>query len=232
METQKTSKIKFFLTFIMYFLISPIILLLVSGDWFWIQGWVFSIWFLGMCYTILIYLYLYDPALLEERYHMRSEGDKGWNQYFIYILLSIVFILLIVIIPLDAVRFKWTNNFPLYLEALGLLLLLGSAFFIFRSYKDNTFLSPLVRIQSERDQQTVSTGVYGVVRHPFYLGGILMFIGAPCLMGSIYGFIISIILCLMFVIRIINEENMLVEELDGYAEYKKKVKYRLIPYVW
>jgi protein-S-isoprenylcysteine O-methyltransferase Ste14 len=134
--------------------------------------------------------------------------------------------------PLDAERFSWTNNFPIYMEALGLILLIGSAFFLFRSYKDNTFVSPLVRIQSDRDQQVVSTGVYGMVRHPMYLGGMMLFLGAPLLMGSLYGIIIGVFLSILFVGRIIGEEKMLMEELDGYGDYKKKVRYRIIPYIW
>jgi protein-S-isoprenylcysteine O-methyltransferase Ste14 len=89
-----------------------------------------------------------------------------------------------------------------------------------------------VRIQSERDQKVVSTGVYGVVRHPMYLGAMLLFLGAPLLLGSRYGFIIGIYLCILFVVRIMGEEKMLLEELEGYAAYTQRVKYRLIPYVW
>jgi len=103
---------------------------------------------------------------------------------------------------------------------------------MFRSYRDNAFISPLVRIQSERDQKVVSTGVYGFVRHPLYLGGMLLFFGAPLLLGSLYGFIIGAYLSILFVVRIMGEEKMLLDDLEGYAAYTKKVKYRLIPYVW
>ena len=231
MESQKTSKIKLFLTFI-YILIFPLVLLFISGNWLWVQGWIFSIWFIGLCYTTIIYLYRYDPALLEERYKQPgSEGEKGWDKYFMYILFP-SFVIWFLIMPLDAQRFAWTISFPIWLEALGLILLIGSAFFLFRSYKDNTFVSPLVRIQSERDQKVVSTGVYGFVRHPMYLGGILLFLGAPLILGSIYGLIIGIFLSLLFVARIMGEEEMLLEELEGYPNYKNKVKYRLIPYIW
>ncbi|WP_081357558.1 methyltransferase family protein [Neomoorella thermoacetica] len=101
-----------------------------------------------------------------------------------------------------------------------------------RSYTDNTFVSPLVRIQTERKQQVISTGVYGFVRHPMYLGGVLLFVGTPLLLGSKYGVIIGLLMALLLAGRIIGEERMLANELEGYIEYKKKVKYRLIPYVW
>ena len=231
MESHKTSKIKLFLTFI-YVLIFPAVLLFISGNWLWLEGWIFSIWFLGLCYLTIIYLYRYDPALLEERYRKPgSGGEKRWDKYFVYILF-LSFVIWFVIMPLDAQRFAWTTNFPVWLKSLGLVFLIGSAFFLFRSYKDNAFVSPLVRIQSERDQKVVSTGVYGFVRHPMYLGGILLFLGAPLLLGSVYGLIIGIYLSILFLIRIMGEEKMLAEELDGYVDYKKKVKYRLIPYIW
>ena len=89
-----------------------------------------------------------------------------------------------------------------------------------------------MRIQSERKQQVVSTGVYSFVRHPMYLAALLLFIGTPMLLGSLYGIIIGLVVLLLLVARIIGEEKMLVNELEGYADYKKKVKYRLIPFVW
>jgi len=230
MESPKTSKIKLFLTFV-YVLIFPVVLLFISGNWLWLEGWIFSIWFLGLCYLVLIYLYRYDPALLEERYRQPGSGkEKRWDKYFVYILF-VSFVIWFVIMPLDAQRFAWTTNFPVWLKSVGLIFLIGSAFFLFRSYRDNSFVSPLVRIQSERGQKVVSTGVYGFVRHPMYLGGILLFLGAPLLLGSVYGVIIGIFLSILFLIRITGEEKMLVEELDGYVDYKKKVKYRLIPYI-
>ena len=104
--------------------------------------------------------------------------------------------------------------------------------FFYRSYVENTFASSLVRIQEERKQQVISTGVYSVVRHPMYLAGILMFLGVPLLLGSLYGFIAGIVICLLVVFRICGEEKMLTNELPGYSDYKKKVRYRLIPFVW
>ncbi len=126
----------------------------------------------------------------------------------------------------------WTLNFPLWLEVVGGIALIISAYFIIHSYMDNTYLSPLVRIQKERGQKVVSTGVYSFIRHPLYLGGILSFIGTPLLLGSVYGIIIGVVVFFLVCGRIFGEEKVLLEELKGYDEYKKKVKYRLIPHVW
>ena len=142
------------------------------------------------------------------------------------------FIAWIGIIPLDAKRFGWSPVFPLWLNILGGVMLAGSFFLFFRSYTDNTFLSPLVRIQEERKQQVVSTGVYGIVRHPMYLGGILMFIGAPLLLGSGYGLLPGLALTVLLMARIHGEEEMLARDLEGYREYMQKVRYRLVPFLW
>lgn len=132
----------------------------------------------------------------------------------------------------DARRFGWTPHLPRWLEAVGGVLLVGAAFFFFRAFKDNPFLSPLVRIQTERKQQVVSTGVYGFVRHPMYLGATLMFIGGPLLLGSAWGLLVGASLVLLLMIRIRGEETLLACELEGYDAYRKKVRYRLFPGIW
>jgi protein-S-isoprenylcysteine O-methyltransferase Ste14 len=215
-----------------WILIWPVLLLLLAGDWLWIEGWIFNLWFLALCSTAILYLYLNNPALLEERYKQPgSGGQKGWDKYVVFALV-LGFIAWVVIMPLDAKRFVWTAGFPLWVKILGGIGLLFSAFLMFRSFKDNSFVSPLVRIQGERKQTVVSTGVYGFVRHPMYLGGILMFLGAPLMLGSLWGVLIGVLVFFLLGARIAGEEKMLVNELDGYGEYKKKVKYRLIPFVW
>ena len=215
-----------------YILIFPALILFLSGDWLWIEGWIFNIWFIALCATTIIYLYRNDPALLAERYKQPGTANqRGWDKYVVYGLV-LGFILWIVIMPLDAKRYGWSADFPLWLKILGGIGLLLSSFLFYRSYADNTFVSPLVRIQAERKQQVVSTGVYGFVRHPMYLGGILLFIGTPLLLGSIYGVLIGVLISFLLVARIIGEERMLVKELEGYADYRKKVKYRLIPFIW
>jgi protein-S-isoprenylcysteine O-methyltransferase Ste14 len=216
----------------LYVLLFPALLLLLSGDWSWIEGWIFSIWFMLLCFTIILYLYRKDPALLAERYRKPGTADqKGWDRYVVYGLF-LGFIAWIVIMPLDARRYGWTTAFPVWLKVLGGIGLAASFFFFYQSYAANTFASPLVRMQKERGQRVVSTGVYGFVRHPMYLGGGLLFLGTPLLLGSLYGVIIGAAAVFLLAVRTIGEEKMLAHELEGYAEYKKKVRYRLIPFVW
>jgi protein-S-isoprenylcysteine O-methyltransferase Ste14 len=216
----------------LYILIFPALILLLSGDLFWTAGWIFSIWFILLCYSTILYLYKKDPALLEERYRKPGTGNQeGWDRSVVYGIM-VGFIAWIVIMPLDAKRFGWSFVFPLWLNILGGAMLAGSFFLFFRSYTDNTFLSPLVRIQEERKQQVVSTGVYGIVRHPMYLGGVLMFAGAPLLLGSGYGLLPGLALTVLLMARIRGEEDLLCRELEGYREYMQKVRYRLVPFLW
>jgi protein-S-isoprenylcysteine O-methyltransferase Ste14 len=233
METEKNKMTAARMIFTaIYILIFPALILFLSGDWFWIEGWIFNIWFIALCAMTIIYLYRNDPALLAERYKKPGTANqKGWDKYVVYGLV-LGFMLWIAIMPLDAKRYEWSAGFPLLVKILGGIGLLKSSFLFYRSYADNTFVSPLVRIQAERKQQVVSTGVYRFVRHPMYLGGILLFIGTPMLLGSIYGALIGALIAFLLVARIIGEEKMLVNELDGYTDYRKKVKYRLIPFIW
>jgi protein-S-isoprenylcysteine O-methyltransferase Ste14 len=209
----------------------PALIFLLSGDWRWVEGWLFGGWLVALCATCIAWLYRNDPALLAERYRRPgSGGQKGWDTIVVYLLVP-GFAIWIAVMPFDR-RFGWTGRWPVGLQALGGALLLASAAFFFRSFTDNPFLSPLVRIQSERKQQVVSTGVYGLVRHPMYLGAILMFAGAPLLLASSRGLIAAAALSALLCLRILGEEKLLARELEGYDAYRKKVRYRLLPLVW
>jgi protein-S-isoprenylcysteine O-methyltransferase Ste14 len=217
---------------LLYILLFPAMIFVLSGDLLWPAGWIFCIWFIVLCFSTILYLYRKDPALLAERYKQPGSGNQEpWDRYVVYGLV-IGFMLWIIIMPLDAKRFGWSPVFPLWVNVLGGAGLAGSFFLFFRSYTDNTFLSPLVRIQKDRGQQVVSTGVYGFVRHPMYLGAILMFFGTPLLLGSFYGVLAGLALSVLLMARIRGEEKMLGRDLKGYREYMQKIRYRLVPFLW
>lgn len=211
---------------------TPVVLLWLSGDWLWIEAWIFCIWFLAVCLTTIIYLLRNDPALLVERFRRTGSSNQAkWDKY-VLPAMQTVFVAWIIIMPLDARRYHWTAPFPAWLEAMGGLMLAASFFLMYRSFTDNTFASPLIRIQTERQQHVVTTGVYTFVRHPMYLGGILLNLGTPILLGSKYGILLGLVTVCILMLRIISEEKVLAKELEGYEEYRKKVKYRLVPHVW
>lgn len=230
--SKKMSPAAFVLNLLLSALFFPVITLLLAGNWRWVEGWIFALWFDVMILFNIIYLYWKDPALLAERTKAPgSDNQKSWDKYLMIALLAIA-LLWLVVLPLDAERFHWSPAFPLWLKVLGGVALVPALYFIERATIDNTYLSAMVRIQSERKQHVITTGVYGFVRHPLYLGCALMMFGAPLLVGSVYGLIISLVGSLILAGRIIGEETMLVEELEGYETYKQKVRYRLIPFVW
>jgi protein-S-isoprenylcysteine O-methyltransferase Ste14 len=216
----------------LYLLVWPALILLLGGDWRWPEGILFGAWFVVVCGSTIVWLYRKDPALLAERYRRPGSGGQSSTDTAIVYLLLVGFVSWVVLMPLDARRFHWTPALPLPLEILGGSMLLGAWFFLFRAFADNTFLSPLVRIQNERQQRVVSSGVYGWVRHPMYLGAILMFLGGPLLTGSGTALAAGVLLALLLAARITGEEQLLAKELPGYEEYRTRVRYRLVPLVW
>lgn len=207
-------------------------LVLAIGGWRWPEGWVFALWFLGLCTHTLAWLYRHDPALLLERYRRPGSGGQGRGDTIVLILVVTGFVSWIVLMPLDARRFHWSPPLPVVIKVIGAVLLLPAWFFFFRAFRDNTFASALVRVQSERGHHVVSTGVYGIVRHPMYLGGMLMAVGGSLLTGSLAALTVAVAMSLLLAGRAVEEERLLGRELPGYEEYRRRVRSRLIPYVW
>jgi protein-S-isoprenylcysteine O-methyltransferase Ste14 len=216
----------------LYLLIWPALILSLGGDWRWPEGWIFGGWFLAVCVSTTAWLYRKDPALLAERYRKPGTGGQSRRDKMIVYLIVLGYVAWIVLMPLDARRFRWTPPLPLAVEVVGCVLLALSWLLLFRSFTENTFLSPLVRIQRERAHRVVSTGVYGIVRHPMYLGAVLMFVGGPLVTGAASALAVSAALALLVVVRILDEEKLLTRELAGYDDYRRRVRYRLIPFVW
>lgn len=210
----------------------PVLILFLGGNWLWVEGLLFGLWMSAMILGSTAYLFFKDPALLAERSKRPgSDNQKTWDKYLLTGLYLIALAWL-VILPLDAERFHWSPAFPLWLKVIGGLMLLPALYLIQRTTMDNTFLSTMVRIQGERKQHVITTGTYGFVRHPLYLGCMFMMFGSPLLVGSVVGLLISAVAFPAIVVRIHGEEKMLVDELEGYEEYKQQVRYRLVPFIW
>ena len=156
--------------------------------------------------------------------------QKTWDKVFFGVA-NVFFLAWLVLMPLDAVRFHW-SQMPVWLQMVGAFLLLCSFYLFFLTFRENAYLSPAVRIQTERGQTVVSTGPYRYVRHPMYATAIILLVGTTFLLGSWYGFIVALILVVAVAVRAVQEERSLREELPGYDAYMTQVRYRLIPYVW
>jgi protein-S-isoprenylcysteine O-methyltransferase Ste14 len=207
------------------------LVLWLSGDWRWVEGWIFGIWWLSFFAAMLWWLRFRDPALYAERFRMPGSGGESRSDLAILIGLKVCFVAWLVVPALD-VRFGWTRRLPPWSEVGGGILLLAGSFPFFRAFTDNTYASQLVRIQAERGQHVIDTGVYGFVRHPMYLGASLAFVGGALLRGSISGLLLVFPMIGLLVARIFGEEKLLARDLEGYKEYLQKVRYRLLPHVW
>ena len=174
------------------------VFMFAAGTLRWIEGWLFVLWMIVMVLSNLFYLFYKDPALLAERSKaVGSDNQKSWDK----ILLSAAYILFMIwyiLMPFDAFRFGWSPEFPIWLKVIGGILLIPSLYFIYQATAENTFMSTRVRIQSERKQHVISSGVYGLVRHPLYLGALFMLVGAPLLLGSLTGLVISLVAKITF----------------------------------
>jgi len=209
----------------------PPLLMWLSGDWRWMRGWIFYGALAALLAVCMVWMGLKDPALLAERLRLPGGGGEPRSDVAILFGIKLGFIALLVLPALD-VRFGWMPHLPLWSAFCGGVLMAPGLFLFIRSFTDNTFLSQLVRIQTDRGHHLVSTGVYSFVRHPMYLGGSLMFVGGALVLGSVAGLLVAIGLVLLIVLRIFGEERVLVSGLEGYQAYRERVRYRLVPGVW
>ena len=126
-------------------------------------------------------------------------------------------------------RFSWSHVSPMCVTVAAVIFLLGYIMYA-EVLRENAYLSRTIRV--EENQKVVDTGLYAIVRHPMYLATLLMFLSIPVVLGSWYALVVFVFYPVVIIIRIINEEKVLTKDLDGYDEYKKKVKYRLLPFIW
>ena len=143
----------------------------------------------------------------------------------------VLFVAWLIVMPLDAVRFGW-SEVPGWLQIFGALGMVLSFYIMFLTFRENAYLAMVVKVQQERGQSVVSTGPYRYVRHPMYASTLLFFPGSALLLGSWWGLMFCTVLLGLLVWRIPLEERMLENGLDGYDEYERNVRYRLIPHVW
>src|SRR5215510_8952001 len=137
-QEQKPSAVRIVVSSLITIVFFPTIVLLASGDWFWLEGWIFSLWFVAMVLSATIYLAFRDPALLAERSSLRfAENQKSWDRY-VLITIYVVTLAWFIVMPLDARRFKWSPDFPVWLKVLGGLMLIPALYLIFQATAENT----------------------------------------------------------------------------------------------
>lgn len=211
--------------FLLGIILLGLLIFLPAGTFAYFNGWLFmGVLFMPM-FLLGIVLMVKNPELLRKRLDAK---EKQKEQSLVVKLSGLMFLAGFIVAGLGY-RFDW-YILPKGVTIGASVVFLTGYFLYVEVLRENTFLSRTIEVQE--DQKVVDTGLYGIVRHPMYSVTLLMFLSTPLVLGSIYSFLIFLAYPFLLVKRIKSEEELLEQELDGYQEYKQKVKYRLIPLIW
>lgn len=211
--------------------VMPFLPLLISWRWDWWEAWVYAIlYILGFAASRALAARRHPDLLAERARFMQHENVKPWDR----LLAPLVVLgsgLIAVVAGLDAL-FGWSPRFGLAVKILSLVIILAG--YALGSYAliENRFFSGMVRIQAERGHRVVSSGPYRWIRHPGYAGALLGYLGTPFLLDSPWAFLPAAISSALLIIRTDLEDKALQAELEGYRDYARRVRYRLLPGVW
>lgn len=202
-----------------------LILFLPAGTFYYHNAWLL----IGLLFVPMLFLgillFIKAPERLEKRLNAK---EKEKTQKGVVALSALVFIIGFVVAALDY-RFAW-SHLPTWAAAVCSVFFIAGYAMYAEVMRENAYLSRTVEVQE--GQKVIETGLYGIVRHPMYLATLIMFLPMPLILGSLYALIPFAFYVPIIAVRIASEEKLLARELAGYAEYMKKVKYRLIPFVW
>ena len=202
-----------------------LLLFIPAGNWKWNHGWIFmAVLFVPMLIAGII-MYLKAPDLLRSRLNAK---EKESEQKDVIKGSGLMFLTAFLVAGLNE-RFHWTAlSAPVVI--MGIVLFLLSYLMFGEVLRENRYLSRTIEVTE--NQKVVDTGLYGIVRHPMYSATVILFLSMPLILNCWPSFLIMLVYIPLIVKRIGNEEEVLEKELEGYREYKQKVKYRLIPYIW
>lgn len=211
--------------FILGIALIGLLIFLPAGSFYYFNGWVLmGILFVPMFFAGIVMMFK-NPELLKSRLDAK---EKQKEQSLVVKLSGLMFIAGFVVAGLG-IRFHW------YILPSGVTL--GAAIIFLIAYilyaevlRENTYLSRTIEVRE--NQKVIDTGLYGIIRHPMYSATLLLFLSMPIVLGSVYSFLVFLAYPCIIAKRIKHEEEFLEEKLDGYREYKQKVKYRLIPFIW
>ena len=221
--------VKLFISAITKFLLGVILvgllLFLPAGTLNWFGGWLFmAILFIPM-FCAGVVMMIKNPGLLASRLDAKEKRGK---QSIVVKLSGLMFLVGFIVAGLG-VRFDW-YRLPTSVCIGGAVVFIVAYMLYAEVLRENTYLSRTIEVQE--GQKVIDTGLYGIVRHPMYSVTLLLFLSMPIVLGSVWSFLIFLVYPFIIAARLLDEEKFLEEELEGYREYKQKVKYRLIPFIW
>ena len=211
--------------FLIGLIIICILLFIPAGTLDYPNGWLFiALLFIPMFFAGIVMLFK-SPDLLRRRLNAKEEEDE---QKTVILVSGIIFLLAFILAGLNF-RYGWFN-LPTVVIIISSVIFLIAYIMYAEVLRENEYLSRTVEVSE--NQKVVDSGLYGLVRHPMYTSTIFLFLSMPLVLDSIFSFIVMLVYPIIIIFRIRNEEKVLENELIGYKEYKEKVKYKLIPYLW
>lgn len=209
-------------------LVFGLLIFVPAGTLAYWQGWAFIAVFSASTTIIGVYLALKDPALLERRVRAGPAAETRPAQKIIISLAFAIFPLLLIVSVLDH-RFGW-SHVPVPVSVLGNALVALGLMIDLRVFRENSYGASTVK--KMEGQRVIATGPYALVRHPMYVGALIMILGMPPALGSWWGLIPALACVPILMLRTLDEERMLRDELEGYEAYSRRVRYRLVPGLW
>jgi protein-S-isoprenylcysteine O-methyltransferase Ste14 len=207
------------------------VIFFAAGHWtigdYW-QAWFYLIVFTLVTLVTTIYLIRNDSELLKRRMRGGLTAEKRASQRVIMFFTSLAFAGLVLVPALDR-RFGW-SSVPFYGVIAGDALVVIGFYFIFLVYKENTYASATIEVAA--NQKVIDSGPYSLVRHPMYASALVYLLGTPIALGSYWGLLPFLAVIPFLIWRLMDEEKMLVKELEGYRQYRERVRYRLVPGLW
>ena len=205
------------------------ILFLSAGRMDYWQGWLYAS--INIASLLLNTLSLRNSKELAGERSSAKAGTRSWDKRIVG-LSAITLIITYIVAGLDAGRFQWSPGLHPGISACGVIFILSGEALFLAAQRQNRFFSSIMRIQTDRGHTVCDTGIYRIVRHPAYIGGIITALGIPLVLGSLWSFIPSVLSIVLSVFRTSLEDRTLMNELKGYSDYASKTRYRLIPHIW
>jgi len=231
-EMAQTVSPRQWIRLVVAYLLIPIILLICGGDLGWWQAWLYSLLIVAAGIGGRIWAEQRHPGLMAERQNIENvKNAKSWDKVLAPLMAASVGFPVVIVAGLDH-RFNWSPEFPLWLIVIGFILISFGYAFATWALAENKFFSSVVRIQTERGHVVCDSGPYRFVRHPGYAGNIPPLLGIVLALGSVWTLIPAVAALIIAVIRTALEDQTLQEELSGYRDYVRRVRYRLIPGIY